>query len=163
MVHHSIGSGDPCLLYFSECLTSACSWVEVCGLNGWMPPNPRAVPKWYAGAPSCGLSGPKTPCCKILCPCNVCCLGQREYCAGCKQCKHAGNRKGSIAKHSKRNPCSCCPPEFVAEHHTCQPRPDMPCQCDFHTKEPLRLVDKVHSLLMTGSHLLEENSSTDLV
>lgn len=66
--------------------------------------------------------------------------------AGCKQCKHPGNRKGSITKHSQRNPCSCCPSNYVAEHHTCQPHPDMPCQCDFHTKETLRLVDKVRTL-----------------
>ncbi|KAL3141843.1 hypothetical protein ABBQ32_004509 [Trebouxia sp. C0010 RCD-2024] len=65
-----------------------------------------------------------------------------QGCTGCKQCKHPGNRKGSIAKHSKRNPCSCCPPGYVAEHQTCQPHPEMPCQCDFHTKEPLRLIDK---------------------
>ena len=65
--------------------------------------------------------------------------------AGCKQCKHPGNRINRIAKHSQRNPCRCCPPDFVSEHHTCQARPDMPCQCDFHTKETLRLVDKVCS------------------
>ena len=63
--------------------------------------------------------------------------------AGCKQCKHAGNRKGSIQKHSKHNPCTCCPADYVREHNTCRPRPDALCQCDFHAKETQRVVDKV--------------------
>ena len=63
--------------------------------------------------------------------------------AGCKQCKHPGNRKSSIQKHSKRNPCSCCPPDFVEEFETCEARPDEPCQSDFHTREAQRHIDKV--------------------
>lgn len=68
-------------------------------------------------------------------------------CAGCKQCKHPGNRKSSVKKHTKTNPCPCCPASFVQEHETCQARPDQPCQCDFHSKEVLRAVDKVSPLL----------------
>ncbi len=63
--------------------------------------------------------------------------------AGCKLCKHAGNRKGSIQKHSKHNPCSCCPSDFVQEYQTCEAHPQLPCQCDFHLKEPQRHIDKV--------------------
>ncbi|KAL0048711.1 hypothetical protein WJX82_009391 [Trebouxia sp. C0006] len=65
-----------------------------------------------------------------------------QGCTGCKQCKHAGNRKGSIQKHTKHNPCSCCPSDFVQEFQTCEAHPDLPCQCDFHVKEPQRHIDK---------------------
>ncbi|DBB04272.1 TPA: hypothetical protein ACH3X1_012770 [Trebouxia sp. C0004] len=65
-----------------------------------------------------------------------------QGCTGCKQCKHAGNRKGSIQKHSKHNPCSCCPSDFVLEYQTCEAHPELPCQCEFHMKEPQRHIDK---------------------
>ncbi|KAA6428448.1 MAG: flap endonuclease GEN protein 1 [Trebouxia sp. A1-2] len=65
-----------------------------------------------------------------------------QGCTGCKRCKHAGNRKGSIQKHTNHNPCSCCPDDFVQEYQTCEAHPELPCQCDFHVKEPQRHIDK---------------------
>ena len=83
--------------------------------------------------------------------------------AGCKQCKHPGNRKNSVKKHSKANPCSCCPASFVQEHQTCQARPDCPCECDFHRQENLRHIDKVGSQTLNVDKVALQTLNIDRV